>query len=630
MNLEEAKRGFQQELSQRRAGEEIEEKARAEVTKAQDVENKRIIAEMSKLTPEEARFGNNPTVPKEGVLANTVDLVKLKQLNEVSVPTEKTAPDGRKIVPLQITDAQFKQMAINHTPVMERERVAQELEKLSPEGVRLVSVLKNQATLVNDRNVAQGAEKKFDVANLNSRDITNLLVSIGAKTTRFEPQKIGSTNIIDTSYNKDPRSEKISGPLSLPLLGKFDKNIQLVPATLDTPEKRRDMLMNLAIRVYGLPKNQAAAIVGNAAVEGDTSWRGNGKGEKFDLDATDGLNEGSLGLFQHRLDRLKGMKKFADEEKPGIDGQLSYALAELDGSSIVPDSGAKKVGDAFKANPNMSVEEATKLFQNNFERPKSKTESLARRTAEAKSALVAYENDVSGESSPAPVIPGNDTTEKPGLLDPKQSDAPIVKKFKEVLNTNPAIRAVVNIFGWLDSAFPSSGAGKQQNNNSYSTEGKMSEYLHSTNTPISINVSAENAKDKTQTQNAEAVFQLLTGDTVPNFRLINIETSEKERTIRRMETTISGVTYTLEYQKNSSTTLSPEIKRENTSLRITTTRNISGTDLEFAYTDRERDGTLDVFSADTVQFSGVDITPEMHRRFTEELQTLAQLYYNAL
>ncbi|MFM2381317.1 MAG: hypothetical protein RLZZ76_84, partial [Candidatus Parcubacteria bacterium] len=40
MNLEEAKRGFQQELSQRRAGEEIEEKARAEVTKAQDVADK--------------------------------------------------------------------------------------------------------------------------------------------------------------------------------------------------------------------------------------------------------------------------------------------------------------------------------------------------------------------------------------------------------------------------------------------------------------------------------------------------------------------------------------------------------------------------------------------------------------
>src|SRR5690606_16763712 len=131
--------------------------------------------------------------------------------------------------------------------------------------------------------------------------------------------------------------------------------------------------------IRGYTPNQAAGMVGNAMHESglnhliDSSFPG----------------ENSTGLFQHNAARAAGFRRQAMEafagqkftgfykkgnreywtDGPGAFTQMAFAVAEMEGTAGNGhrDRGAERAGREFKDNPNISVAEAAKIFQNEFE-----------------------------------------------------------------------------------------------------------------------------------------------------------------------------------------------------------------------------------------------------------------------
>ncbi|MCA9366031.1 hypothetical protein KC722_00465 [Candidatus Kaiserbacteria bacterium] len=150
---------------------------------------------------------------------------------------------------------------------------------------------------------------------------------------------------------------------------------------------------------------QASGIIGNCTVES--------QGLNPLIDA--GGAENSSGLCQWNVrygrrasletytgDKFSGFYKKNGKEYwtsgPTALAQLSYVDAELQGLSPVRDGDAIKLGKLFAANPDMSVEEATTLFQNMYERPLSSTATLSSRIKAANTTFTNFMN-TNGETT---------------------------------------------------------------------------------------------------------------------------------------------------------------------------------------------------------------------------------------
>ncbi len=633
----------------------------------------------NKLTGQEARMGGNPTAPQYGpetaYKPEPVDIQKVQQLNAVDVPKPTVDINGRRIEPFKITGQLMRQVDINTHPALSRDEYEQKIGSYDPtkdEQYKISGMVSNQMDVENYNAAVAGKKEPYNIANPTTKQFTDIVVKMAQKVTTFNPQKIGSTNITDTDYTGDPRNYKITGPMELPGLGDMDRVIGSVPAATDTADERKDLIMKQLVEVYGVPKNIAAGITGNIAVEAYRSWV---KGaQKFDPTATDGLQEGSLGLFQHRLERLVGMKQFSATQQPGLNAQVSYALAEMNGTSPVADAGAKRAGDAFRANPNMSVEEATKTFQNNFERPKSKTQSLTERTTEAQAALKSYEQggtQIAGSNDPAKVQTNtgkrtvseriNDALE---AADPKN---PIEKAIKGALQNSTTLKTVVKGMDVLEKGadimksllggvgINIGGLGGDKNTLTEAEQkgkggtapvgsdpalgtGSQTPGTTNGNTSSSKNNGVEgtrfiedgalDATKRTLSQNAEAVLKLVSSTNIQGLSPVSFDRAKEPTLITRATITVDSTTYTIDYKADSTNSLTTP-SRETGSILIKASRTQDDKRVEFTYSDRQIDGSLDSFNANNVSFEGASITTDVKERFTEELRTLAQVYYNA-
>ncbi len=163
---------------------------------------------------------------------------------------------------------------------------------------------------------------------------------------------------------------------------------------------RQQLAMSYLVNVADNPPNIAAAKVGNYTKESV---------ELSPLRDAGG-SERSTGLGQWNAasaagERRQSLEEYADKQftgfytegskqyfsdGPGFFTQLSYGEAELNGTSPQKDAGAIRVGTTFAQNPNMSVADATQIFQNGFERPQNRTASLPGRITAASNALTKY------------------------------------------------------------------------------------------------------------------------------------------------------------------------------------------------------------------------------------------------
>lgn len=180
---------------------------------------------------------------------------------------------------------------------------------------------------------------------------------------------------------------------------------------------RQELSMSYLSNVVGYTPNQAAAVVGNFTIE---SGNLNHLAEAAGTERSSGLAQwnsaAAAGQRQQALENYAGVQ-FANKQNgswttgPGAFTQLSFATAEMKGTAgnNHRDVQAETVGRNFANQPDISVNEATKEFQNNFERPSSNTASLGSRQNAANAALAAY-NEVNPSQSS---IAANHTGDQP-------------------------------------------------------------------------------------------------------------------------------------------------------------------------------------------------------------------------
>lgn len=185
---------------------------------------------------------------------------------------------------------------------------------------------------------------------------------------------------------------------------------------------REQLGMSYIANITGFTPNQAAGMIGNFRAESGLDHLEEAAG-----------SERSSGLAQWNAARGAGERRQALEEYAGIQfssqlangrhtsgpgafTQLSFAVAEMNGRlpSGHKDHGAERVGREFKSNPDMTVEQAARMFQNEFERPADRAHSLGHRQSSAREALAEYysinpnQNNFAANINPAPVSPQTD------------------------------------------------------------------------------------------------------------------------------------------------------------------------------------------------------------------------------
>lgn len=138
-----------------------------------------------------------------------------------------------------------------------------------------------------------------------------------------------------------------------------------------------------ALMEEGLSKRDAAAIAGNAYVESagfnDKVIQGNRKGD----------GGKAAYLAQWHPDRQEKLKRYAKEKGLPLEDirtQAKFMVEESTKGSPYADSIAVRGMEWMKANPNASVEDATKVFMDHFERPNANpnVNHIGRRQAAAK------------------------------------------------------------------------------------------------------------------------------------------------------------------------------------------------------------------------------------------------------
>ncbi len=135
----------------------------------------------------------------------------------------------------------------------------------------------------------------------------------------------------------------------------------------------------------GYTKEQAAGIVGNVYGESSGSperYQGDGKDHAVPPSSSPGW-----GIVQWTPNsKITNYAKSVDKKANLLSTQLEFLLKQLEGK--VTENNEKAAGDLLKAAK--TVAEATKAFQNGYERPADRTGSLAKRTGRAEAALKLY------------------------------------------------------------------------------------------------------------------------------------------------------------------------------------------------------------------------------------------------
>jgi len=209
-----------------------------------------------------------------------------------------------------------------------------------------------------------------------------------------EPHYDVTAEQLDKEFKaRDPSSFK-QLPVTEPFVTPFGYLDEVVdPAALKTPLQRQVFLQSVGEVIYGLPAQQVASMVGNATVEGDTTWTGKVGAQPLDPTAVGDTNlkDMAFGVFQERGARKQSLEEFSGVKittagsgikttitsGPGLEAQFAHAVAELQGTAPQKNLNAEAVGRAFAKDPSMSVETATRMFAKTFESPRGSNDGAS-------------------------------------------------------------------------------------------------------------------------------------------------------------------------------------------------------------------------------------------------------------